>query len=56
MIAAAGGRLRRDNFNLDEILEETIEAIEVYTSSTTTSAQFARDGAPCGAVLFWRRH
>jgi hypothetical protein len=41
--------------NLDDLLAEDIEAVEVYVGQSTVPAQFAANGAPCGAIVLWRR-
>jgi hypothetical protein len=41
--------------NLDDLLSENIEAVEVYVGQSTVPAQFAVNGAACGAIVLWRR-
>jgi hypothetical protein len=41
--------------NLDEVVTEDIEAVEVYVGQSTVPAQFAANGAACGAIVLWRR-
>jgi hypothetical protein len=45
----------RIRVNLDDLQLEDVEAVEVYVGSSTVPAQFAANGAPCGAIALWRR-
>ena len=42
--------------DLDEIPQETIEAIEVYPSPSEIPAQYGGTNSACGVVLIWTRH
>jgi CarboxypepD_reg-like domain/TonB-dependent Receptor Plug Domain len=42
--------------DLDEIPQETIEAIEVYPSPSEVPAQYGGTNSACGVVLIWTRH
>lgn len=58
VLGSTGGAARDrtlSRLDLDALRAEDVEAIELYVGSSTVPSQFARDGAPCGAIAIWRR-
>jgi hypothetical protein len=45
----------RIRINVDDLLAQDLEAVEVYVGQSAVPAQFAANGAPCGAIALWRR-